>query len=150
MMRPHQCGVAFHASRSAISVKAIGNASVETQTGTSTATIVRGLSLALDERQAADRKHHRDGGAGEARDDVRDVDRAFGKEFAGGQRQQLAFAGADGGAEQADPEREVERERPGARNAALQRLPHRDLRERQQHDAGEGESRDEVLDACDC
>ena len=110
--RPTQCGDARQASRSAISVKPIGKASVDTHVGTPSAMIVAGRALGEHERRAADGEHHRDRGAGEAADDVRDVgDAALGQELAGGEREQLALARGDRGAEQADPEREVQRER---------------------------------------
>jgi hypothetical protein len=105
-----------------------------------------GGPLADDQRQAADREHHRDRRADEPANDVGGRgDRSLGQELARRQRQQLALARGDGGAEQADPERQVERKRRGPGNAAARHQAHRNLGKRQQHDAAEREGGKGVL-----
>ena len=74
-------------------------------------------------------------------------DAALGQELAGGEREELAFARRDGGAEQADPQREVERERRRAGNPGADDAAQHDLGQRQQHDAAEGERRERVFGA---
>ena len=107
--RPTQCGDARQASRSAISVKPIGKASVGDPRRHARARSSSPAARSLQhEREAADREHHRDRRrrAKPPTTCATVGDAALGQELAGGEREQLAFARRDRGAEQADPERQ--------------------------------------------
>ena len=110
--------------------------------------LAAGLTLRDHERQTTDREHHRDRRAGEAADDVSGVsDATLGEELAGGEREELALARRDGRAEQAHPQRQIQRERGSAGDSGVGDATKHDLAQRQQHDAAEGERREGVLGA---
>ena len=149
MARPIHAGDARQARRSAISAKATGKASVDDPDGHADGDDVAGLALASDEARAPPTaKIVAIAAPTKPADDVRGrADAAFGQELAGGEREQLAFARGDGRAEQADPEREVQRERRRRRDARCRQAAAARSRERQQHDAAERERGEEVLGA---
>ena len=132
-----------------MSEKPMGNASVEIQTGTPTAMMSPAARSVVT--SAIPPTANMAAMAAPATAPTRWAMLAglsLGKELARGEREQLSLARRDGGAEQSDPERQVQRERSRARNTSLDELPHRDLGERQQHDAAERDRGNDVLGSC--
>ena len=109
---------------------------------------VAGRLIALNEGDPAERKDRRDRGTGEARDEMSGgPDPALREELAGRQGEQLALARRNRGAEHAHPQRQHLREWPGPWQTSLKHLAGDNLRQRQQHDAGHREAREDVLGA---
>ena len=103
----------------------MGNASVDTHTGTPSAMSSPTSRSVVDKRPPPSANIVAIGGTGEAADDVSDArDATLGEELAGRERQQLSLARGDRGAEQADPQRQVQREWRSARNSGVEETPH--------------------------
>ncbi len=147
MARAHQCGDDLQASRSAISVKAIGKASAATQTRTPTAMMVPASRSLAPTRSPPTANIIEIAAPAKPATTCAMLMVPFGRNSP-----VASVSSLPSRAPIAAPSRPTQIVRlsvngPGAGNAAVQQQPRRDLRERQQHDARQSESREKVLGA---
>ncbi len=148
MTRPVRVGDARHASRSAISAKPIGSARSATQTGIAALSIVPAGTIARDERDAGEAEDGRDQRRRRCRPGrcAAAPIRPFGRNSPVASVSSLPSRAAIGRPEHPEPQRQHRHDRSRPGNRRVQEAPRGNLGERQQHDAGERQARDAVLE----